>query len=577
MNPAAQPLLANWIGYTAGALVFGIFLVLVVKDLAGRGLRASWRTVAAASMAFLWNAGALASLFVDSYLLRLFTTAALSLLPALLLDLLVEGGTKRLVAAAYAVSALSVLMHALEPLAPGFPLHHRTLQWTAIGFAPLTIAALVHLRRQRTPARRAGAAMALLLFALSFTHLHSQDAPHAWPVELLVHHAGVPLALWVLMQDYRFLLLDAFLRFLANILLAAGFAWLGAIAAASFGWFDYRSLPPARVVLLGIAVTAALVLFSALRNAVQQLLTRLVFRRGDAEALLERIRRLPIRTEQEFLGQAAAEIAAFFQAERHPAAPPGAASMPFGLGRRSGGRPYLSEDLALLARLEALVNERLEHFREQHLRELVSQAELRALQARIHPHFLFNALNALYGSIPREARAARRAVLHLAEIFRYLLKGEGGLIPLEKELEIVEAYLEIESLRLGERLRWTIDAGPEARTALIPVLSLQPLVENAVRHGVAPFDRPGEVRICARAAAGHCVITVTDTGPGFAGDENVQGIGLENVRRRLALHFGEPCLSVRRDKGLTAVSFSVPVPASAPAAQAASSSAGIEP
>ncbi|GIU80739.1 MAG: hypothetical protein KatS3mg005_3977 [Bryobacteraceae bacterium] len=575
MSPAAQPLLANWIGYTAGALVFGIFLVLVVKDLAGRGLRASWRTVAAASMAFLWNAGALASLFVDSYLLRLFTTAALSLLPALLLDLLVEGGTKRLVAAAYAVSALSVLMHALEPLAPGFPLHHRTLQWTAIGFAPLTIAALVHLRRQRTPARRAGAAMALLLFALSFTHLHSQDAPHAWPVELLVHHAGVPLALWVLMQDYRFLLLDAFLRFLANILLAAGFAWLGALAAAAIGWFDYRSLPPARVVLLGIAVTAALVLFSALRNAVQQLLTRLVFRRGDAEALLERIRRMPVKGEAEFTGQAAAEIAAFFQAERQPAAPPGAPLLPFGLGRRAGGRPYLSEDLALLARLEALVNERLEHFREQHLRELVSQAELRALQARIHPHFLFNALNALYGSIPREARAARRAVLHLAEIFRYLLKGEGGLIPLEKELEIVEAYLEIESLRLGERLRWTIDASPEARAALIPVLSLQPLVENAVRHGVAPFDRTGEVRISARAAGDHCEITVTDTGPGFTGDESVQGIGLENVRRRLALHYGEPRLSVRREQGLTVVSFSVPAPV--PSAQAASSSAEIEP
>jgi signal transduction histidine kinase len=576
MSPAAPPLLANWIGYTAGALVFGIFLVLVVKDLSGRSLRASWRTVAAASMAFLWNAGALASLFVDSYLLRLFTTAALSLLPALLLDLLVEGRTKRLVAAAYAVSALSVLMHALEPLAPGFPLHHRTLQWTAIGFAPLTIAALVLLRRQRTPARRAGAAMALLLFALSFTHLHSQDAPHAWPVELLVHHAGVPLALWVLMQDYRFLLLDAFLRFLANILLAAGFAWLGALAAASIGWFDYRSLPPARVVLLGIAVTAALVLFSALRNAVQQLLTRLVFRRGDAEALIERIRRMPIKGEAEFTEQAAAEIAAFFQAERQPASPPGAPALPFGLGRRAGGRPYLSEDLALLARLEALVNERLEHFREQHLRELVSQAELRALQARIHPHFLFNALNALYGSIPREARAARRAVLHLAEIFRYLLKGEGGLIPLEKELEIVEAYLEIESLRLGGRLCWKIDASPETRAALIPVLSLQPLVENAVRHGVAPFDRPGEVRISARTAGDHCEITVTDTGPGFAGEGKAAGIGLENVRRRLALHFGEPRLSLRREQGLTVVSFHVP--ASIPAApRAAPSSAGIEP
>jgi hypothetical protein len=572
MSAAAPPLLANWIGYTAGTVVFGIFLVLVIKDLAGRGLRASWRTVAAASMALLWNAGALASLFVDSFALRLVSTAALSLLPALLLDLLMEGKTRRLITAAYAVSLLSIVLHAVEPLLPQLPLHHRTMQWAAIGFAPLTAAALLHLRRQRMPARRAGAAMALLLFALSFTHLHSQDAPHAWPVELLVHHAGIPLALWVLMQDYRFLLLDAFLRFLANILLAAGFAWLGAVLAASIGWFDYRQLPPPRVVLLGVCVTLALVAFSALRRAVQQLLTRLVFRRGDAEALLERIRKMPVREEAEFAEAAAAEIAAFFQAERQGATPAGAPALPFGLGRRAGGRPYLSEDLALLARLEALVNERLEHHREQRLRELVSQAELRALQARIHPHFLFNALNALYGSIPREAQAARRAVLHLAEIFRYLLKGTGGLIPLEKELEIVEAYLEIESLRLGERLRWKVGVEPEARAVLIPVLSLQPLVENAVRHGIAPSSEPGEVRVTARIRGAVCKIAVSDTGPGFEEDGNTEGIGLGNVRRRLALHFGEPRLTVRREGGLTVVSFTVPAPA--PATERAAGASG---
>ena len=138
MSSAPQPLLANWIGYTAGAVVFGIFLLLVLKDLGGRGLRASWRTVAAASMAFLWNAGALANLFLDSFALRLFTSAALTLLPALLLDLLVEGRARRLVAGGYAVSAVSIALHALEPLLEGIPLHHRTLQLTALGFAPLT-------------------------------------------------------------------------------------------------------------------------------------------------------------------------------------------------------------------------------------------------------------------------------------------------------------------------------------------------------------------------------------------------------------------------------------------------------
>ncbi|MCX7605335.1 MAG: histidine kinase [Bryobacteraceae bacterium] len=565
MSPAAQPLLANWIGYTAGAVVFGIFLVLLAKDLASRGLRAGWRTLAAGSMAFLWNAGALANLFVDSFLLRLASTAALSLLPALLLDLLVEGGPRRLVLAGYAVSLASIALHALEPLATGFPLHHRTLQLTAAGFAPLTLAALVHLRRRRTPTRRAAAAMALLLFALSFTHLHRQDAPHAWLVELLVHHAGVPLSLWVLMQDYRFLLLDAFVRFLVNILLAAAFAWAGAVLAARAGWFDYRTLAPAQVVMAGAGVTLALVAFSALRHGVQRLLTRLVFRRGDAEALLEHIRRMPVRGEQEFLASARAAVAAFFEAEPvdvHSGTPP----LPFGLGRRAGGRPYLSEDLALLARAESLVNEKLEHWREQHLRELLSQAELRALQARIHPHFLFNALNALYGTIPRTAPAARRAVLHLAEIFRYLLKGGEGLIPLERELEIVRAYLEIEALRLGDRLSWRIDVPPEALHAMIPTLSLQPLVENAVRHGVAPSGQPGEVCVAARIEEDACRIEVSDTGAGLAAGGNPEGIGLENVRRRLTLHFGGAAhLELKREAGRTVARFAVPMarPASA--------------
>lgn len=565
MTSASQPLLANWIGYTAGAVVFGIFLVLVVKDISGRCLRASWRTLAAAAMAFLWNAGALANLFLDSFLLRLVTTAALSLLPALLLDLLVEGKSRRLVMAGYGVSAASMAMHALEPLFEKFPLHHRTLQFTALGFVPLTIAALVHLRR-RVPFRRAAAAMALLLFALSFTHLHQQDAPHAWPMELLVHHSGVPLALWVLMQDYRFLLLDAFLRFLANILLAAMFAWAGAVIAARTGWFDYRTLPPGRVVLYGAGVTLALVGFAELRHAVQRLLTRLIFRRGDAEALVGRIRRMPVRSEEEFLESVRAEAAAFFEAgtgEAQSTAP----ALAFGLGRRAGGRPYLSEDLALLARLESIANEKLEQWREQHLRELLSQAELRALQARIHPHFLFNALNALYGSIPRSAAPARRAVLHLAEIFRYLLQGGEGLIPLQRELEIVQAYLEIESLRLGERLRWTISVPAEAHSIRIPMLSLQPLVENAVRHGVAPCDHGGEVRVEVRLAEGVCRIEVRDSGSGPGSGDHSAGVGLENVRRRLALHFGDAFrLDLRREDGWTVASFSVPAAQGAPAA-----------
>src|SRR4029077_10047141 len=123
------------------------------------------------------------------------------------------------------------------------------------------------------------------------------------------------------------------------------------------------------------------------------------------------------------------------------------------VGRRRGGRRYLSEDLQSLSRLSAAIVEQIERFRNSEMQRLVSQAELRALQSQINPHFLFNALNTLYGIIPRAAAGARRTVLNLADIFRYSLQMPDKLIPLAEEMEIVGAYLEIEKLRLGARLQ----------------------------------------------------------------------------------------------------------------------------
>src|SRR6202035_2997713 len=118
-----------------------------------------------------------------------------------------------------------------------------------------------------------------------------------------------------------------------------------------------------------------------------------------------------------------------------------------------GGRRYLSEDLQALSRLTAAIVEQVERFRNSEMQRLVSQAELRALQSQINPHFLFNALNTLYGTIPREEVGARRMVINLAEIFRYFLQSDRTFVPLSQEMQIVRAYLEVEQLRLGDRLR----------------------------------------------------------------------------------------------------------------------------
>jgi len=207
--------------------------------------------------------------------------------------------------------------------------------------------------------------------------------------------------------------------------------------------------------------------------------------------------------------------------------------------------------------------------RNSEIRRLVSQAELRALQSQINPHFLFNSLNTLYGAIPRESAEDRRMVLNLAEIFRYCLKPERTLIPLAEELQIVRAYLEIETLRLGDKLRTAIEIDPTTEQALIPILSVQPLIENAVKHGVSARGQ-GTVRLRARRGNQGVHVSVSDDGEGFPAVRNLgsgPGLGLDNVRQRLRLCFGDAThLDVESTPRGTTVSFLVPAAAGITAA-----------
>ena len=127
-------------------------------------------------------------------------------------------------------------------------------------------------------------------------------------------------------------------------------------------------------------------------------------------------------------------------------------------GRRRGGRRYLSEDYAFLGQMAGIISERLSEFHSREMERLVSEAELKALQSQINPHFLFNALNTIYGSIPRESQDARKMVRNLSDIFRYSLQAGEATVTIERELEIVQAYLEIEQLRFGHRLKVEVNA-----------------------------------------------------------------------------------------------------------------------
>jgi LytS/YehU family sensor histidine kinase len=203
----------------------------------------------------------------------------------------------------------------------------------------------------------------------------------------------------------------------------------------------------------------------------------------------------------------------------------------------------------------------MEQIRADEMQDLVKQAEMRALQSQINPHFLFNSLNTLYGTIPRESGEARKLVLNLAEVFRYFLQTERPFIRVEEEIRIVRAYLAIEELRLGERLRVEFQIDEDAARASVPALSIQPLVENAVKHGVAARPGAGFVRVRVSADSGGVHVGVSNSGQfrASAGEQKGSGIGLDNVRRRLELCYGASAsIEVSVEEEVTTVGFRVP-------------------
>jgi hypothetical protein len=586
-----QPLLINILGHASGALIFAIFLCLLFSGRGWSGGRGRYLSGLAAALSLLWNLGSLIALVWPGLpagvlgLMVAISFSALSLLPAVLLQLSLGDSQPAVVAGGYVLSAIAVAMHFWEIAGNGAKLHQAALLLITVGFLALTAIAVAGVAIRRDPLRRSGgvriaAAMCLALFAMSFVHFGAGHASHAWSSELLVHHAGIPLALFVLLQDYRFVLLDAFVRFLANALLAAVLTWLVIQAAFRLVLVERAAPEPLPEALLLIGVCLFLVFFAWLRNRVQSWLTRAVFRQGSLASLASRVKEGPAFTgEEQYLDWAAALIAAAVGTADYAVISQGEAqaswaetSIPIRLGegrsrllvlgRRQGGRRYLGEDLDTLANAASEITGRVESLRRQEMNRLVSQAELRALRSQINPHFLFNALNALYGAIPREAAAARRMVLNLAEIFRYSLQSDKAFVPLAQEMQIVRAYLELEQCRLASRLDVQIEVDDAALQIPIPALSIQPLVENAVKHGVALRIEPGYVRIKAQCRNEELRISVENSASGRAAEAPVTGVGLQNVRRRLEICYGAGA-DLRFSPGMefTTVEIRIPLPA----------------
>ncbi|MBN6190969.1 sensor histidine kinase [Microbacterium sufflavum] len=180
-------------------------------------------------------------------------------------------------------------------------------------------------------------------------------------------------------------------------------------------------------------------------------------------------------------------------------------------------------------------------------RAQLAEAELRSLRAQISPHFIYNALTAIASFITTDPDRARDLVLEFADFTRYSFRRQGEFTTLAEELGSIHSYLELERARFGDRLQVTLQIAPETLATVIPFLSVQPLVENAVRHGLEPGEGGGEIRLTSRDDGTHTEILVEDDGVGMDPDglrslltarEDGSHVGLRNVDTRLRQLYG---------------------------------------
>lgn len=169
---------------------------------------------------------------------------------------------------------------------------------------------------------------------------------------------------------------------------------------------------------------------------------------------------------------------------------------------------------------------------ERRARELATEARLQSLESRVHPHFLFNAINSILSLMREDPRRAEDLLERMAALLRFSLDQSQRLVPLHKELKIVRDYLEIEKARFGDRLRFQVEL-PEGLEGEVPPLAIQTLVENAVKYAVSPRREGGDIRVMATERDGRLVVEVVDDGPGFEEGVILPGHGLDLLRQRL--------------------------------------------
>ncbi len=617
MTPGTAASLVNLLGFITGTVLYVMLLWMVLSYRVASNRLA----LLTGLLGFAWNVGAFGGygLFNLGFeepapLVLAAAFGALCFLPAVVVHSALRAVEKVpplssfvMIGSGYAMSGLAAILHFYAAITTGTAPSQLALRGVTFGFGALLAALLVVTRGQQGRGRVLWV-VAMSVFAVSALHLSNHEGgDDPWWLQLTGHHASLPLALLILYQDFRFALADIFLKRALSFILLAGL---------TFGIFVFGVTPllangPATMrssaLLLSMWVLTALV-YPFLRKSAGWFVDEIVLKRVDYADLAAKLSQAIDRSESPgaILEETSRTLAPALSAEsiewseseqngpyvwvqqdRRSAVVtvPTTDKPQYILSIRdlAGGRRLLSDDIAMLERGALLVARRIDAVRsmqeryrrdvqEQEMRKLAAEAELRALRAQVNPHFLFNALTTIGYLIQTAPERALGTLMRLSGLLRSVLRSGEEFVTIGEELDLIEAYLDIERARFEDRLRVLIDVPWELRRIRIPALVIQPLVENAIKHGISESLTGGEVRISARPQqtgsseeVQSVLVSISDTGPGATNAvlerRKARDLGLLNVEERLQRYGSGPApVTIKSTPGIgTTVEIRIPL------------------
>lgn len=610
LNPAS---LINLLGFTVGVALYALLFVMVVRHRRAKN-SFDFLLFAAAVLGILWNAGEL-FIFIsrdfgqiaNSPFLTAVSYSALGFLPSVVVHSAWKNSENKhgkfITVAAYGLSIFAAILHLRSAIAADFAPSDFALKVLSVGAIALLIGLFIFNFRQ-TFEKKIVWMSALAVFAVSALHLSGEAEEKSWLVELVAHQSSLPIAFVILLQDFRFAFADLFLKRALSLVLvtAAAFGLYVFVAAPLLHYHEThdRNDTQAIAIILTLWVTTALI-YPKLHDFAVWLVDEKILRRVNYEKLRVDLARTFETSEdtEEVLETLCRNLAGALTAREaywtkidesetilsavtftsnNAEIYVPTVETPFykiNLDEFTGGRKLLSAEIEMLEAVSLIAARRIDALRVTHERfqteirerefsKLATEAQLSALRAQINPHFLFNALTTVGYLIQTSPDKAFSTLMKLTQLLRGVLSSTKEFSLLEDEIKLIESYLDIERARFEERLRVKMQIPPDLLKMRVPSLILQPLVENAVKHGIAESKEGGEVTISAELETinGEVLLnlSVANTGAKF-GRKLEKGVGLNNIEQRLRNYYGDAAamqIESLNEKG-TCVTLKLPV------------------